>query len=140
MLWANDNSDESEWEHGSNHNEDQGEMEATDANDGNSTPSAEDPILFSPHEMLSMTADGFRSCIQVVWGKRFAILNSGHIGVVPKHAANGDVLVVLLGCSMPIVLRPIDEPKYAVVGESYVHGAMDGEAMEDCVSEMFSLE
>jgi hypothetical protein len=70
-----------------------------------SISSEEDNILFSPAEMMSMTVNGFRSTIQVSLGKRFAILGSGHIGIVPKHAVEGDILVVLLGYTMPQVLR-----------------------------------
>jgi hypothetical protein len=90
--------------------------------------------------MLSMTLDGFRAAVQVSWGKRFAILDSGHIGIVPQHAAVGDELVVLLGCTMPLVLRRVGESNHALIGESYVHGVMDGEAMGESVVETLILE
>ena len=43
----------------------------------------------------------------------------------------GDVVCILLGCSVPVLLRPSTDQKscYEVVGESYVHGVMEGEAM-----------
>jgi hypothetical protein len=101
---------------------------------------SENNILFSPPDMLSMTLDGFRSCIQISWGKRLAILESGHIGIVPQHAAMGDIVAVVLGCTMPLVLRPIDVTRAAFVGESYFHGIMDGEMMEGHTTEALVLE
>lgn len=49
-------------------------------------------------------------------------------GWVPKNSVIGDVVAIFVGGTMPIVLRPHDE-YYTVVGDAYVHGVMDGEAM-----------
>ena len=39
-------------------------------------------------------------------------------------------MCILYGCSVPVLLRQqSDEMGYAVVGECYVHGMMDGEAI-----------
>ncbi|KAI1119469.1 heterokaryon incompatibility protein-domain-containing protein [Nemania sp. NC0429] len=102
--------------------------------------SSEDSVLFSPHEMLRMTIDGFRSSIQVAWGKRFAIFDSGHIGIVPEQARVGDVVAVLLGCTMPLLLRRNQGSVCSVLGECYVHGAMDGEVLQESAQEMLLLE
>lgn len=40
----------------------------------------------------------------------------------------GDVVCVLLGCNVPIVLRPLSTGGYSVVGEAYVHNFMNSEA------------
>jgi hypothetical protein len=102
--------------------------------------SSEGTALFSPHEMLSMTIDGFRSCIQVAWGKRFAIFDGGHIGIVPKQVSVGDIVAVLLGCTMPLVLRRNQGSACAVIGECYVHGAMDGEVLQESPKEVLLFE
>ena len=52
----------------------------------------------------------------------------GLIGWVPKNSVVGDVVAVLTGGTMPIVLRP-HNGYYTVVGDAYVHGIMDGEAL-----------
>ncbi|KAI0107174.1 heterokaryon incompatibility protein-domain-containing protein [Nemania sp. FL0031] len=96
-------------------------------------------VSFSPHEMLSMTVEGFSSSIQVAWGKRFAIFDSGHIGIVPKQAIVGDQVAVLLGCTMPLVLRRDQGSAYSVIGECYVHNAMDGEVLQDSPTEILIL-
>lgn len=55
-------------------------------------------------------------------------------GLCPKGAVEGDLICILYGCSVPVVLRDIRNPQqnfYQVIGETYTHGTMEGEAMED---------
>ncbi|KAM7185483.1 hypothetical protein V8F33_012370 [Rhypophila sp. PSN 637] len=52
-----------------------------------------------------------------------------NIGLCPKEAEKGDVVCVILGCSVPIVLRPVDD-HFVVVGEALVLDFMQGEALE----------
>jgi hypothetical protein len=61
--------------------------------------------------------------------RRFMILNNGCIGLAPIRAREGDIVCVLLGCSVPVLLREGDDGKVTFVGEVYVHGFMDGEAI-----------
>jgi hypothetical protein len=91
-------------------------------------PDVEDHRLFSPMDMLNMAIEDYRSCLQISYGKRFAILDSGHIGVVPGHSKVSDSVLVALGCSVPLVVRK-DSSGTTLVGESYIHGVMDGEAL-----------
>jgi hypothetical protein len=51
----------------------------------------------------------------------------GYLGMALDAVRAGDCIFVLLGCSMPMVLRPVDDGRYRVVGEIYVHGIMEGE-------------
>ncbi|KAG5961768.1 hypothetical protein E4U58_004112 [Claviceps cyperi] len=56
------------------------------------------------------------------------------IGLVPLLAKEGDMIVVMHGCDVPYVLRRTQEQGYyQLVGEAYVHGVMNGEAMEQGV-------
>ena len=52
----------------------------------------------------------------------------GHMGLGPKAAEIGDLVVALLNCGSTMILRPRQDDQYQVVGESYCHGFMDGEA------------
>ena len=61
--------------------------------------------------------------------RRFCATIGGRIGMVPRSAAAGDVLCVLYGGRVPFVLRPC-EKGYTLIGECYIHGLMDGEAMD----------
>lgn len=53
----------------------------------------------------------------------------GHLGLGPDHAEAGDVIAVLIGCQVPFILRKSVDGKYEIVGEAYVDGIMDGEAV-----------
>lgn len=41
----------------------------------------------------------------VIWNRRMAKTNDGHLGLVPTEAKAGDYICVLYGCSVPVVLR-----------------------------------
>ena len=55
------------------------------------------------------------------------------MGVGPKDIQNGDILSVLLGGQVPFILRKLDDT-CMLVGESYIHGIMNGEALDDAAS------
>jgi hypothetical protein len=51
------------------------------------------------------------------------------MGLGPIDAKPGDKVLILLGCHTPLIVRQVGENKYQVVGQSYVHGFMNGEAV-----------
>lgn len=65
------------------------------------------------------------------------ITRNGYIGWTPDNIYGrdneqtmvGDQIVVVLGCSTPLVVRPRGK-YFEVVGEAFVQGMMDGEAMK----------
>ena len=50
------------------------------------------------------------------------------MGLAPNFVEPGDHICVLIGCNVPLVLRPTGSNDHKVVGECYVHGMMDGAA------------
>ena len=73
----------------------------------------------------------------VVTGRAFAVTEKGYIGLVPSGAMPGDLLCLFFGASVPFVLRPRADCRdgassgtYSLVGEAYIHGIMDGEALD----------
>ncbi|KAF2019158.1 HET-domain-containing protein [Aaosphaeria arxii CBS 175.79] len=58
--------------------------------------------------------------------RTLAVTTSGYLCLVPDAAQEGDILVILAGCRCPMILRPRGS-FYAVVGECYAHGLMEGE-------------
>lgn len=63
--------------------------------------------------------------------RRLMVTDNGLVGMGPCRAREGDVVVVLGACSIPLVLRITGEPKaYQVIGEAYLHGYMNGEASD----------
>ncbi|MCJ1473325.1 hypothetical protein MMC13_001976 [Lambiella insularis] len=63
------------------------------------------------------------------FGRRFAFTEQGHMGLVRQDVEAGDEVFVILGGEVLYVLRPVGS-YYLFVGECYMHGLMDGEAME----------
>ncbi|KAH7419577.1 heterokaryon incompatibility protein-domain-containing protein [Cadophora sp. MPI-SDFR-AT-0126] len=63
-------------------------------------------------------------------GRAFFNTDGGHIGMCPDSAQCGDILVTLLGCSVPLILRPRPDclHEFHVVGECHVPGIMNAEA------------
>ena len=53
----------------------------------------------------------------------------GHIGIGPRSIRAGDQACVILGCHALLILRPNDAQTYKVVGECYIDGFMEGEAL-----------
>ena len=70
--------------------------------------------------------------------RRLMVTSWGHVGMAPSRAVKGDVLAVLFGCSVPVLLRPRNQERtsYAFIGECYVHGYMNGEAIQELNSGM----
>ena len=64
------------------------------------------------------------------WSWRFFTTMSGYVGIGPNTCQPGDKVVIIFGCASPLVLHSIGS-HYQVVGESYVHGIMHGEAVRD---------
>jgi hypothetical protein len=72
--------------------------------------------------------------VNAMVGRRVVVLGDGAVGLGPAAAREGDVVVVLFGGVVPFVLRPVereDEEKcWRLVGECFVPGLMQGEAVE----------
>lgn len=89
------------------------------------------------------------SFAKYMMGRCFCITDSGSLGIGSGAMAHGDVVVVPYGCSTPVLLRPEGyssengdgrrTQEYRFVGDIYIHGYMDGEAMEHGSSEEFVL-
>lgn len=61
--------------------------------------------------------------------RSFISTKAGHIGLAPLLAKSGDDVVVIPGCPSPMVLHPTEDGRYQVVGECFILGFMDGEAL-----------
>ncbi|KAI4173817.1 MAG: hypothetical protein LQ346_008339 [Caloplaca aetnensis] len=67
--------------------------------------------------------------------RRLCWTNSGRMGLVPATAQAGDLLFVLWGGQMIHVLRRTESERFTYVGESYIHGIMDGELVTEEIDE-----
>ncbi|KAE9362832.1 HET-domain-containing protein [Stipitochalara longipes BDJ] len=71
--------------------------------------------------------------------RRLFISCSNRIGLGPETIGSGEVISILLGCSVPVILRPKDG-HYIFLGEAYFHGYMYGKAMDELGEGKFQLE
>jgi hypothetical protein len=62
-------------------------------------------------------------------GRSFFVTADGYMGLSPLFAERGDLICVLLGCSVPMIIRKCGT-NYVVVGDAYVYGMMEGEVMK----------
>jgi hypothetical protein len=64
--------------------------------------------------------------------RRFFITTDGRIGLGPPEARPGDFIAILLGENVPFCLRADPDEHsgyYKLIGDTYVHGLMDGEGV-----------
>lgn len=93
---------------------------------------------------LALAGDGFKWSHQatlVTRYRKFAVTAGGLFVLGPDMMQNGDVVAVLFGGKAPFLLRRrADGKTWMLVGECYVHGLMDGEALEgDAPQEEFVI-
>ncbi|KFY34036.1 hypothetical protein V495_08222 [Pseudogymnoascus sp. VKM F-4514 (FW-929)] len=85
------------------------------------------PYANSREDFLAKVCNAFESGVK---NRQFAITDGGYMGALPQGAMVGDLVCVLYGCSVPVLLRkrPYDG-SYRFLGECYLHGFMDAEAI-----------
>lgn len=100
------------------------------------------PLGGSSHQLpVPTTSKSFFSRLRgtMRWHRRrLMVTDAGRIGLGPRNMQKGDVVCVLFGCSVPVVLRRLDQPQledgggrlFRFIGECYLDGFMDGEALE----------
>lgn len=82
-------------------------------------------VMFSTetqHEAFSWAVNA------MAWRRLFGT-QDGRMGLGAPAAKVGDSIAILKGCNTPMVLRRLKEG-WAIVGECYVHGIMNGEVLE----------
>jgi hypothetical protein len=63
-------------------------------------------------------------------GRNFLRTQEGRMALGPTGALPGDIIFIFYQCSVPLLLRRDTDVNYfKLVGECYVHGLMDGEAL-----------
>jgi hypothetical protein len=73
----------------------------------------------------SVTSELLRRVQATIWSRRLIVTDQGAMGLTPAGTLVSDVVMVLYGASVPVVLRKL-ESSYWLIGECYIHGAMDG--------------
>ncbi|TVY32145.1 Heterokaryon incompatibility protein 6,OR allele [Lachnellula subtilissima] len=79
----------------------------------------------------SMSSDLGSEIIGKSLGRLPFITRKGHLVLGPEYAKRGDSVALIKGTQVPFILRPQSDGQYRLIGEAYVDGIMDGEAMEN---------
>lgn len=87
-------------------------------------PYAKELEIFS-NESIFVDA-WFRAAFQ----RLFCSTKQGRIGLAPCTTQKGDLVAIIMGADVPFVLRSTDVGTYELVGDCYIHGVMNGEALE----------
>lgn len=89
-----------------------------------------DMVYRSKHPEWAETIDVFFGTFgHYCNGRSVFTTNNGNLGLAPAAVKTGDIVVILLGCHSPMVLRPVNTSHYQVVGEAYCEGFMNGEGL-----------
>ncbi|KAF5022824.1 hypothetical protein F66182_5118 [Fusarium sp. NRRL 66182] len=67
------------------------------------------------------------------FNRRFFITKTGYVGLGPPDLQADDAICVLLGGYVAYALRKSRGEKWCYIGECYVHGIMDGEAVTKAI-------
>ncbi|KAH0559693.1 hypothetical protein GP486_003790 [Trichoglossum hirsutum] len=101
---------------------------------GEASPEKDDLDRDSDH-----IAESFRVAYN---GRRLFSTEGNYLGIAAQSLQKGDTIWVLAGAAVPVVLRPLPNGNWKLVGEAYVHGIMNGEAVrgDDIKPERIQLE
>ncbi|KAJ4221509.1 hypothetical protein NW759_006758 [Fusarium solani] len=73
------------------------------------------------------------------WGRAMFRTSSGYVGLGLPNLQPGDRIFLVNGCKAPMAFRPSGN-RWKVVGETYVHGIMSGEAFDSSKCERMWVE
>ena len=105
-------------------------------------------ILAQASSTLELTPDEIRmkearpvrlDALKFCRGRKFFITQGGSIGLAPIDSSPGDIIAVLLGAPVPHLLRKRSDGLYTFIGECYVYGIMNGEALAHLGERLKSL-
>jgi hypothetical protein len=81
-------------------------------------------------------------CLIILAHRALIVMKDGSMGSAPLQALPGDEVHILIGAKVPFILRRqtagtgllndnnFEFPSYTVIGDGYLHGVMEGEAIE----------
>ncbi|KAI8941232.1 hypothetical protein NX059_002467 [Plenodomus lindquistii] len=64
-------------------------------------------------------------------GRAFFSTIQGHVGIGPSETQEHHVVAALLGGRMLNILEPLGDDRYTLIGECFVHGMMNGQAVQE---------
>ena len=72
--------------------------------------------------------------------RRLIVTQEGFLGLAPTDSERHDLIYLIPGCNVPVVLRPSSDHSLRIVEGCYLHGYMEGEAVECLQSGLLQTE
>jgi hypothetical protein len=72
--------------------------------------------------------------------RKVCVTSNGYLARAVPGSVIGDKICIFFGASVPFVLRERDDGGFMFLGEAYVHGLMDGEALKEFDIESLSQD
>ena len=72
--------------------------------------------------------------------RRLIVTREGNLGVAPAESRKHDLIYLIPGCNIPMVIRSTPHLGLQIVGGCYLHGYMEGEAVEGLQSGSLQTE
>jgi hypothetical protein len=68
----------------------------------------------------------------VLPGRKFFVTKRGFCGLGPRFLGEQDIVCIVFGCDLPLIIQPTEHPThYRFIGDCFIHGLVDGEAIRD---------
>jgi hypothetical protein len=81
-------------------------------------------------QRIRRDAEDFQQTLQAtMWLRRLFRTEQNLLGIAAKSIKPGDGIWLVPGSRVPLILRKLSNGHYIFVGEAYLHGIMNGEAM-----------
>ena len=97
-------------------------------------PSASIQNVLNADEIVEVVAG--RVLIQM---KGMVSGGTASIGLAPPESRVGDCVCLLLGCDVPVILRPTPGSGYELIGEAFIAGVMYGEGMDGLKTGQYTI-
>lgn len=72
--------------------------------------------------------------------RSFILTREGRMGLAVRGVSNGDLVIIAKDCDVPLIVRKRTDHGFKFIGEAYVHGIMDGEAVSQASNQGFKVE
>ena len=72
----------------------------------------------------------FDRCLQMSWNRRLVRSKNGYVGLAPAATVIGNAIALFKGGGSPLIVRR-EQAHWKLVGDSYVHGMMNGECFRE---------
>lgn len=99
---------------------------------------AQDTKQLITQAISSTSRNGLRGPHPAFLYRKLIITDGGYLGLAAKHVQQGDLVTILGGAQVPVMLRCVGD-HHITVGEAYIHGIMDGEAVNDARSKAWQF-